>query len=83
MNITRHYHVADVLQRSIVVHNGRLCRRIARWVKPCGELAPEVPETAIWQERQNNGDFHNVSDSLSKVFEDRFVTALIEANSQG
>lgn len=80
MNITRHYHVGETLQRSVVSHGGRICRRIARWVTPAGELTPEIPPVAIWQERQNNCEFHNVSEGVAGAFEKLFIEALIAAN---
>lgn len=80
MNITRHYHVGDTLQRSIVSHGGRICRRIARWVRQDGELTPEIPLAPIWQERQNDGEFHKVSEGVAGTFEKLFIEALIAAN---
>lgn len=80
MNITRHYHVGDTLQRSIVIHGGRTLRRIARWVTPAGELTLIIPTAAIWQERQNDGEYHNVSEGVAGTFEKLFIEALIAAN---
>jgi hypothetical protein len=55
-------------------------RRIARYVDAAGELTNPIPDAPIWQERQFNGDFHNIVGPDAKVLEKRFIDALIAAN---
>lgn len=80
MQIKKHYHVDNTLQRSIVEHNGLVLRRINRWVTPAGELTPTILENAVWQERFFTGDFHNATESISRAYERLFIAALIEQN---
>lgn len=81
MIIKQHYHVGETLQRSIVESGGHTLRRIVCYVTPEGELTKTLPvDGPIWQERQNDGEYHNIGLELSRKNERRFIDALIAAN---
>lgn len=81
MIIKQHYHVGETLQRSVVESCGRTLRRIVRYVTPEGELTELIPSHGpVWQERQNDGEFHNITAEAAQKNERKFIDALIEAN---
>lgn len=80
MIIQKHYHIDNDLQRSVCVESGRIVRRIARFVNPEGDVTSFLPDKAVWQERQDDCTFRNVSGPISCMLEKSFVEALIEAN---
>lgn len=80
MFIKKHYHVEEVLQRSVVMDGHVISRRIVRWVNPDGSLASEIPTAPIWQERQWSGEYHNIPADSAALNERRFIEALIRDN---
>lgn len=60
MEIIRHHHQDDILQRSVVkVKHVSYCR-IARLMESNGEFCPDILDRPIWQERVSTGEFQTV-----------------------
>lgn len=85
MEIIRHYHQEDVLQRSTVKEGHSFYRRIARFVKPDGEICEERLESPVWQEETPNRDFQTVMDpARAALLEREFVEQIIiDSRSRG